>query len=138
MRILECNVKVAVKFSWLKYVTGSNIKEHCAKSLVGTYEQRINRWGQPNCAGLVLPESPFYYFCCVTNQYKTNVHVAWREAKGKTMVVENELVRMVVEDAEQLPIDNRSIYRELHVSQDWHYSTCRNWWFASWLKRQGF
>lgn len=137
MRLKEINVKVPVKFSWLKYVTGSNLEQHCAKSLLGTYEQRWQRYGNPTAHDLDLPESPFYYFCAVTPNYRTNVHVAWRKKEGALMVVETELVHLVIEDAEQLPITNANIYRSLPQSADWHFNTCRNWWFASWLHSIG-
>lgn len=135
VRIEKLVVKPATRFTWLKYVTGTDLDHHCAKSLLGTYEKRWHRYGnRPIWGPLTLPVSPFYYFCAVTPRWETNVHVAWRAKAGARMVIDTPLVYMEVQNAEEIPITKDYINWKLLQSQDVHYNTCRNWWFANYLK----
>lgn len=136
MKIIELKSKVPVKFSWLKYVSKANLSEHCAHSLVGEYETRWKRYGDPVACKHELQDARYYYLCCVTQDYKTNIHVAWRRKDGSILSIDNDLVKIVVTDAEQVPITPRHIYKNLTQAQDWHFCTCRNWWFANMIARE--
>ena len=127
-------IKSNAKFTWLKYVTGTDLDNHCAKSLKGKYEKNWHRFGnRPIWQPLILPYSPFYYFCAVTQSWETNVHVAWKPKPGVKMIIDTPLVYMEVQDAEQIPITKDYINWKLPQSQNSNYNTCRNWWFANYL-----
>ena len=136
VKIVKLEVKNPASFTWLKYVHGTDISHHCAKSLLGTYEQRWHRYGnKPIWRPLSLPASAFYYFCAVTPRWENNVHVAWKAKAGAKMIVDTPLVYMEVEDAEQIPITQDYIDWSLPQSKDPNFNTCRNWWFASYLHK---
>lgn len=129
-------VKKRSAFTWLKYVTGTDLSHHCAKSLLGTYERRWHRFGnRPIWSPLSLPASPFYYFCAVTSKWEDNAHVAFVEKGGSHMVVDNDQVYFEAENAEQIPISNDYIDWSLPQANDPAFNTCRNWWFASYLHK---
>lgn len=134
--IKNITVKHPASFTWLKYINGVDLSHHCAKSLLGTYEQRWHRYGnKPIWSPLTLPVSPFYYFCAVTPRWENNAHVAFVYKEGATMIVDNDQVYMEVENAEALPINQDCIDWNLPQSQDKAFNTCRNWWFASYLAK---
>lgn len=140
VKLTKLYVKHKPSFTWLKYVRGIDLSQHCARSLVGDYEMRWKRFGYPRIPyfGLVLPESPFYYFCAVTNNWEDNAHVAWMASAGDILEVDNEQVHIIVENAKALPISKEYIDWDLPHANEESYNTCRNWWFANYLAKEYF
>ena len=123
MKIEEFSVTGRFKYLWLKSVTGVNLAQHCARSLVGEYIE-------PEAA-LTL-DGDIYYLCGVALPfvYKNNFHLAFRRCAGGEVVADHHGIRVRISDAEELPIDRSYIDpADPHAADRW-YNTCRNWWFA--------
>ena len=124
---------------WLRYVYGYNLKDHCMKSLIGHNDPRVTRYERRmRYENLVLEKAPYYYVCCVQDKgaYRENVHLAWRDKEGASFVVDNELIHAEILNAEQIPITDKYIDWSLPQSANRYFNTCRNWWFACWMKHQ--
>ena len=129
--IREINVDGAFRYLWLKHVTGVDLSVHCARCLLGEYDNRISA-DTRHASGLVLPNAPFHYLCGVSSPYvwARNFHLAFREKEGYIVEVARHGIRIVIEDAEEVPfgesdIDPLDPYAHLKA-----YRTCRNWQFA--------
>lgn len=132
--IRKLEIKQKYRYVWLKYVNGVDLTQHCAKCLRGQYESRINR-DTLSYNDMELPPSPYYYFCTVY-QYDTNIHLAFEEAEGETITIEDERYSVVIENARQIVFDNSRINPSLPGAKLKAYNTCRNWWFANWITAQ--
>ncbi len=129
--IRELSIKRQYRYVWLKYVKGFDLTNHCAKCLLGTYERRVNKETM-EYRDLELPASPWYYFCTVY-QYKTNIHLAFVEAPGETIRIEDERYTAVIENAQQIHFDDSRIDKSLPGAPLKAFNTCRNWQFANWI-----
>lgn len=134
MRIVEFKTNREFRFLWLKYVAGFDLNVHCAKCLIGEYSS-IFKYGAreyPEIRNVELDEheARYMYLCGVTPKWKDNLHVAFCESKGETMVYDDGITRFVVQDARRIDIVERDSYAlEAHGNDKW-YNTCRNWRFA--------
>lgn len=123
----------AYKFLWLKYVTGFDPRQHCAKSLIGSYHKGIP-------FGRVKPGTvfdidvdpaiaPYAYLCGVTENWETNLHVAMRVAREPKQWVHDSHGRATVQcpggEFELLPI-LPVVSEEVRTE----YLSCRNWQFG--------
>ena len=120
-------------YLWGKYITGVNLEEHWAKSLLGSYSKKINKHRRIE-KNIVLNEcnSEIFYLCGVAKPYKweKNFHLALRYKKGSKITISKKGLNLEMENAEELPI-NFDITKCNHIKKfDKKYSTCRNWQFA--------
>jgi len=129
--IRNLNIKQRYRYVWLKYVNGFDLSVHCAKCLQGTYEARINK-DKLDYRDMELPPSPYYYFCTVY-QYATNIHLAFEEAEGETITIEDDRYSITIENARQIHFDDSRIDPALDGSRLKAFTTCRNWQFANWI-----
>ena len=129
--IRDLLIKRAYRYVWLKYVNGFDLTQHCAKCLQGEYEARINR-DTMTYHDIELPPSPYYYLCAVY-QYATNIHLAFKEAQGETVTIEDWRYSAVIENARKIRFDASRIDTTLSVARLKAYNTCRNWQFANWI-----
>jgi len=123
MKIEEFNVTGRFKYLWMKSVTGVNLMQHCAKSLVGEYIEP---------AAQLSLDGDVYYLCGVALPfvYKNNFHLAFRRRVGSEVIADRHGIRVRISDAEELPIDSSYIDPlNVHAAKQ-AYNTCRNWWFA--------
>lgn len=134
MRINKLLLKENYKYVWLKYVSGIDLKQHCARCLIGEYEKSIHP-GRNYFINVQLKEADFYYLCGV-KAYKTNMHVAFRKKVGSKIVIDNEYFFVEIEDAEQILFSEKDIDVTLPESKIKEFNTCRNWHFANWLKKE--
>ena len=130
--IRELDIKQKYFYVWLKYVNGFDLTEHCAKCLLGSYEKRINR-NTFEYRNIELSPSRYYYFCTV-NSYPTNIHLAFEEAEGETVEIEDDRYRIVIDNARQIKFDASRIDPALPGATKKVFNTCRNWQFANWIK----
>ena len=133
--IREINVDGAFRYLWLKHVTGVDLSVHCARCLLGEYDNRISD-DTRHASGLVLPSAPFHYLCGVSSPYvwARNFHLAFREKEGYIVEVARHGIRIVIEDAEEVPFGETDIDPldpHAHLKA---YRTCRNWQFAHKVK----
>lgn len=121
---------------WLRYVNGVDLSNHCMKSLMGENDKRV-RGFMRSLPVIELNSSPFYYLCGVDVGWRwdRNMHIAFREREGSVIDIDNELFSVRIVNAEQIPIRSEDIDHTLPQSSDKRFSTCRNWWFANWLRK---
>jgi len=129
--IESLEIKRKYQYVWLKYVNGFNLSMHCARCLKGTYDKRINR-GMLTYGNLELPPSPYYYFCTVW-QYEMNIHLAFAEAEGESIFIDDDRYSVAIKNARQIKFDNSRIDPNHPCAKITAYNTCRNWWFAHWI-----
>lgn len=129
--IRKLDIKQQYRYVWLKYVNGFDLSQHCAKCLKGTYEHRISR-EIFHYEDMELPPSPYYYFCTVQT-YPTNIHLAFVEAEGESIIYEDSRYSIEIENARQIHFDNSRINWALPVARLKAFNTCRNWQFANWI-----
>jgi len=123
------------RYLWLKYVTGVNLEQHCAKCLKGQYSKKIN----PHVNGfekIVLDEShaDYYYLCGVSIPYKweKNFHLAFKYMQGSIIELERLGIKIKIRGAELIPIIPTPLSEiDSFHKHDPAYNTCRNWQFAT-------
>lgn len=128
-------IKENYKYLWLKYVTGADLSRHCARSLIGAYDKTINQ-DRREYADLILEDAPFYYLCGV-KKYNTNLHLAFYKKIGENIEIDNEYYSLHISNAKQINIVPSYIDHNKKESLLGEYNTCRNWWFANWVAKQG-
>ena len=120
-------------YLWGKYVTGVNLENHCAKSLLGNYSKKIDK-NKASESNIKLDEfnSDIFYLCGVSKPYKwnENFHLAIRYKEGNNIVINRNGLYLEIENAEELPIifDINKCTHEKKNKKD--FTTCRNWQFA--------
>jgi hypothetical protein len=84
-------------YLWVKYVRGFDMRQHCAKCLIGTFSEALNcakgatpakPWGADVATGVPIrldeDGAPFIYLCGVSRGYvwSNNLHVFFRPKAG--------------------------------------------------------
>ena len=132
------------RYVWLKHVVGIDLSVHCARSLVGRYDGRIDALCLDHLPFAVANDAPVMYLCAVS-VYADNVHIPFRFALGKRLEVEDENCAVRIRNAEYLPLGVPVVasgcdWRQFIIARHpkarlASYATCRNWQFACWLAR---
>ena len=135
MIIKEITVNGNFKYLWLKTVKDVDLSQHCARCLIGDYDNRINN-GTKEEHDIKLNDGDIYYLCGVAFPYKwgNNFHLAFRYKDGSNIEYSNNGITVKIEDAERLPIDskyNNPLDKHIHTKA---YCTCRNWQFANYFE----
>lgn len=133
MEIKSLTVSNHYKYLWLKKVVDVNLSEHCAKSLIGPYDERIS---SKTTFLLDAPlEDGVYYLCGVAYPYvwENNFHLAFMTSEGDTIEYSFNGISITISDAKMLPISESSINKMHPKSKFKSYNTCRNWQFAHWF-----
>lgn len=135
MIIKEMEVERPFKYLWLKAVKDVDLSKHCARCLIGNYDNRINS-NTKEVNNVELNDGDIYYLCGVALPYKweNNFHLAFRHKEGGTVAYSNNGITVFIEGAEKLPI-----YEKYNNPHDKHfhtksYCTCRNWQFANYFE----
>lgn len=125
--------KEAFRYLWLKYVTGFDLKVHCARCLTGKYSTHFGP-DVKRAVGIRLNEAParYFYLCGVTQPYrwKDNLHVAFRYKEGSVLQYDDGKTGIVIENAERIDIEALPDYSLEPHGAEREYHTCRNWRFA--------
>ena len=132
------------RYTWLKHVRGIDLSVHCAKSLVGYYDRRMDARCLEYLPFAVPNDAPVMYLCA-TCGYADNVHIPFRFALGKRLDIDDAHCSVRIRNAEYLPLgvpvaasgcDWRQFIIARHPKARLaSYATCRNWQFACWLAR---
>lgn len=119
------------KYLWLKTVVDVNLNVHCARCLIGEYDERISA-RMSEAADIELPNAPYHYLCGVTTPYvwAENFHLAFVEKEGATLDVERHGIHIIIDGAEELPFSEADIDQSDPHARAYAYRTCRNWQFA--------
>ena len=124
------------KYLWLKTVTGVDLNVHCARCLIGEYEQAFSG-GVRSVRNLQLKPAPAYYLCGVAEDriWSHNLHIAFTEEPGSVIEVDDDFCRVRIVNARRLSINQKYIDRADPNSRRGEYRTCRNWQFANMFSR---
>lgn len=132
--IKKLEVNKPFQYLWLKYVNDTNLKVHCARCLIGKYDNRIN----PNITliedmPLNQSESKYYYLCGVSKPYNwnNNFHLAFKKKIGSILTYQNNGISIILENAERIMFDETDIDLNDENSKKYEYYSCRNWQFAN-------
>lgn len=134
MQIVNLSITANFRYLWLKTVEDVDLTQHCARCLIGEYDNRI-RPGHKTIHGIDLKDS-VYYLCGVAFPFKweNNFHLAFRPAPGKTVHYKSNGIEIDIKDAEQLPISEKNVDMSYPRANLKSYHTCRNYQFAHWFK----
>ncbi|MFJ7422762.1 hypothetical protein ACIQXD_29785 [Streptomyces uncialis] len=130
------------RYLWLKYVTGVDLTQHCARSLHGPYSPAVDP--RHTHLDLTLTEHPqpiCWYLCGVTtdpSRWADNPHLALEAAPGETHTLTVQHLDVTLTDAR--PIigwGHHSIPPADSNAHNRRYATCRNWQFAHHLHHAG-
>lgn len=135
VEIEYCELRNTYKILWLRYVYGVDLNTHCMKSLLGHNDKRVRGFMRSLPPNLELEESRFYYLCGVDVNFdwNKNLHVAFVRSVGRQIIIDNEFVKLKINNARQIFIDTKYINWRLPQSRNKLFSTCRNWQFANML-----
>ena len=119
------------RYLWLKSVEGVDLSVHCAKSLIGRYDNRINP--RIGTAENIILTDKIYYMCGVSQPYvwSNNFHIAFREKTGSHIEVERNGVKLQIDNAEEIAFSEKDIDFHLPFATKREFYTCRNWQFAN-------
>lgn len=123
------------KILWLRYIYGVDLNTHCMKCLLGHNDKRVRGYMRILPKNMILEESRFYYLCGVDenfNWYK-NLHIAFVRSVGRTIEIDNEFIKIRINNARQIFIDTKYINWNLPNAHNRLFNTCRNWQFANML-----
>lgn len=133
MKIERLIITGQFQYFWLKTVERVDLSNHCAKCLIGHYENVPKRGELRN----FQLNDAIYYMCGVTIPYvwSENFHLAFRPKKGATLRVKEHGVEVVISDAERLPISESYVDPNDPNINKKGYRTCRNWQFAHYFAK---
>lgn len=132
------HVNAPFSYLWLKYVSGVNLRVHCARCLLGEYDPRISARVKELHEQPLRP-SPYYYLCGVSKPYvwSRNFHLAFREKEGSLLSVSRQGIQVEIENAEEIGFSQADIDPSDPHARSKAYFTCRNWQFAHLISKQG-
>ena len=133
--IEEIRVTRPMRYFWLKSVEGVNLEQHCAKSLIGSYDKRISSTVKQITD--VQLDGQVYYLCGVSKPYiwAHNFHLAFRHKEGATLTYESNGVSVMIKNAERILFSDADIDWSLTKASKKEFNTCRNWQFANWYAK---
>jgi len=122
------------RYLWCKTVRGFNPGIHCARCLVGEYDNAFGRNAPVNkTVALTHEQGTILYFCGVANPYKwdNNAHLAGRVKAGAVsrLALYNGDV-LIVDGLEAIPIAAKPA-EALFPQKDASFLTCRNFQFGA-------
>lgn len=138
---MQIDVTANFRYLWLKYVTGVNLDQHCAKGLSGKYSKALaNKQGEQK---IILDEHPAkaIYLCGVSAPYKweKNFHLAMLPSPGDSIEYESNGIRVAIANARRIEFEG---YDARNLSSNPNrerreFHTCRNWIFANYATVNG-
>lgn len=129
-------------YLWLKYVTGIDLTQHCARSLHGPYSRDVQQDG-PQDLTTTLDANRYaiaYYLCGVTtgpHRWEDNPHLAFERAPGYHVEIQVKDLKVTLTDARPIPFTDKHIPPDDPNAGDKRFATCRNWQFAHHLRATG-
>lgn len=135
MKINSIKINKNFMYLWLKSVDGVDLSNHCAKCLLGKYDDRVNNKIIEK-HNIELDDNKIYYLCGVSKPYvwNNNFHLAFRYKENSVIKYENNGIEVIINNAEMLPINEKYIDKSDINANKKEYYTCRNWQFAYYYK----
>ncbi len=120
---------------WCKKVVGFDTANHCARCLIGTWENRFGLKAPINETVRLTgyKDGDLLYFCGVAAPWNwaNNAHLAGRVTKGASSSIELHTGdRLTVEGLQQIAIDPEPAKLRF-PDRDRSFLTCRNFQFAA-------
>lgn len=123
------------KYLWLKSVEDVDLTVHCAKCIIGKYDNRI----KPNIGALnnITLENGIYYLCGVAAPFvwEKNFHLAFKYSYGDILEYANNGIAVKILNAKKIDFSSNDIDDSLPQSKLKSFYSCRNWQFANLYKR---
>lgn len=134
---LEMKRSDGYRILWLKYVDNVDLSEHCMKCLVGVKSKKVTPSLWKGSVVLDESNSDYFYLCGVVYpwDWKNNFHCAFQRADGEEFTYKFRNTEIHVINAKKIDISDKWINRSLYNANNRLYSTCRNWQFANWFKK---
>lgn len=131
MEIKTMEITEPFKYLWLKTVQGVDLNNHCAKCLIGKYDNRIST--RIKEAKGILLENSIYYLCGVSLPFvwANNFHLAFKPEKGSAINISRNGISIEITDAVEIKFSAEDIDKSHPMSSKAQYNTCRNWQFAN-------
>jgi len=132
-KIKSIIVSSPMRYLWLKYVTGVDLSQHCAKCLQGAFSKRIkSSISQAQDIELNEADADIFYLCGVAQPFNwaKNFHLAFRHKEGETLDFESNGICLTIENAERIEFSEEDIAPNDPNGHKKVYNTCRNWQFA--------
>lgn len=128
-------VEKSFKYLWLKTVVDVDLMSHCAKCLIGEYNDNISNTTEP-IEDLKL-DNEIHYLCGVSEPYNwnNNFHLAFMPSKGDVITLEDKGISIAIVNAKIIPISESYIDYDHKKAKFKSYHTCRNWQFAHWFNQ---
>ena len=120
------------RYLWLKTVEDVDLSQHCAKCLIGKYDDRIKEKVFP-----IDLKNEIYYLCGVAFPFKweNNFHLAFMPCENENIYFNDKGIEILIEGAKILPISTTFIDKTDPNFNKKSYYTCRNWQFAHYFKK---
>ena len=132
MKLVEFKTRKRFRYLWVKYVTGFDLSQHCARCLKGKYSRVFpfrEHITEAHDFDLNEAEYNYIYICGVTDKYEENLHIVLVPSE-ETFTYDDGETSFVIEGATRIQIvQQRSYYLEPTGDLKEFY-TCRNWQFA--------
>ncbi len=132
-------IKKKCSFFWLRGIRSVRIDQCCAKCFIGdrfneVYEQ--TRFKDKATVELdIKPDSRVkaYYLCGLSQgfKYDNNTHVAFIPCEGQNITIDNDKIRLVIENARQIDFQSYKPNPKGEFTSE--QRACRNWIFANYL-----
>lgn len=137
MKIVRLEIRGTFRYVWLKTVKDVDLTVHCARCLIGEYDERIT--AKKGVLSDLLLQDEVYYLCGVTMPYrwKYNFHLAFKPCQDNLLIVNENGIYVEIQDAERIAISADFIDKTDEHSKVKAYCTCRNWQFAHIFKYKG-
>jgi hypothetical protein len=121
------------RFLWLKYVSGFDHRQHCARCLVGPYSKRVTRTMRLN-ERFVLDEHPepeYFYLCGVAERggWSANLHLAFVKGQPTDIASVNASTGATFSVSGARALDIPELARGFD-ERPLSFTTCRNWRFG--------
>ena len=135
MKIKKISITGDFRYLWLKTVVDVDLNQHCAKCLIGEYDNRISEAKKKAEVLDMELEDQVYYLCGVANPFvwSNNFHLAFRPLDGSSIIYSTNGITIEIEGAERLPISVDHIDTTHPKAKFKTYHTCRNYQFAHWF-----
>ena len=135
IEISKIEVKGKFRYLWLKSIKGVDLSVHCARCLIGKYDNRI--YPQLGTSEHIVLTEKIYYLCGVSDPYvwENNFHLAFQEKAGASLNISRNGINIIINGAEEIQFSEKDIDLSLPQAKRKEYTTCRNWQFANKLRR---
>lgn len=136
---MTLEIKKKCAFFWLRAIRNARIDKCCAKCFISdSFHEVYDRTRFKDKAFVELDIIPnervkAYYLCGLSNgfKYDENTHVAFVPCEGQNISIDNDKIRLVINDARQIDFENYKPNPEGEFTEE--QRTCRNWIFANYL-----